>query len=89
MKFSVISNQSAVVPFNGDIWQFDAVSWQARALYVWLSRFDGILPRVGEVESCTGLGRDKRRALYAELIAAGLLDSRVGHWSQTVNGGQL
>jgi hypothetical protein len=76
-----IRKEAVLLPYAADIWQHPNLSWPAAALYLWLARFHGILPRVGEVERATGLGRDRRRALYAELRDAGLLDTRSGTWS--------
>jgi len=82
MTIHQLRKETALVPYAADIWLHPDISWQAAALYVWLCRFHGILPRVDEVQRLTGIGRDRRKALYRELRGAGLLVTRMGTWSQ-------
>ena len=74
-------------PYDGDVWERADLSFRARAVYVYLSRFQGLLPLVAEVEAMTGLGRDARRAVYAELRSVGLLETGVGTFSALSKGG--
>lgn len=69
------------------VWLRPDLSVKAKGLLaVLLSLPPGFLPRVSDVERIAGMGRDARKAAYAELREAGLLQSRFGGWSVTIPG---
>lgn len=69
------------------LWRVPGLSFNAKALAAYLAQFpQGFVPVVASVERETGLGRDARRAAYAELRGAGLLVSRSGTWSTAFSG---
>lgn len=89
MNIHQLRTAQSLRPFEGDIWERRDLSFKARAIYCYLSRFGGFLPKVEIVQFETGLGRDARRAAYQELRDAGLLVTRVGTWSYASKGGAL
>lgn len=72
------------------LWRVPGLSFNAKALAAYLAQFPaGFVPLVATVEAETGLGREARRSAYAQLRAAGLLQSRIGTASVARIGGAL
>lgn len=77
-----IDPMSGLVVLPPEFWRCSKLSLKAKALFGFLCTFpSGFLPRVAEVESSLGIGRDARKACYRELRQAGLLQTRMGTWS--------
>jgi hypothetical protein len=68
-----VQNEFAMVP--NVLWTWPKLSFRAKAFMAYLLSFrHGTCPPVAAMEEATGIGRDARRAVMAELREAGLAD---------------